>query len=129
AQCSPLLPYTTLFRSRFGQYPTRPHLPIPCWPSRASMPAAYSLVRTPAQAGFALRPPVPVAGVLFHHWSRPARLHLPVWRPAPLARASDAVQYSSTRRLTLLLVQPFALTKQLLWLLLTSRSAFPRRPF
>src|SRR5690606_42103239 len=69
------------------------------------MPAAYSLVRTPAQAGFALRPPVLVAGVLFHHWSRPARLHLPVWRPAPLARASDAVQYSSTRRLTLLLVQ------------------------
>src|SRR5690554_6349473 len=93
------------------------------------MPAAYSLVRTSAQAGFALRPPVPVAGVLFHHWSRPARLHLPVWRPAPLARASDAVQYSSTRRLTLLLVQPFALTKQLLWLLLTSRSALPRRPF
>ena len=50
-------------------------------------------------------------------------------RPAPLARASDAVQNSSTRRLTLLLVRPFALCWRLLWPLLTSRSALPRRPF
>ena len=103
--------------------------PLPCWPSRASMPAAYSLVRTPAQAGFALRPPVLVAGVLFHHWTRPARLHLPLLRPAPLTRASDALHYSSTRRLTLLLVRPFAPSWQLLWPLLTSRSVLPRRPF
>ncbi len=50
--------------------------PLPCWPSRASMPVAYSLVRIPAQAGLALRPPILVAGVLFHRWSHLARLHL-----------------------------------------------------
>ena len=93
------------------------------------MPAAYSLVRTPAQAGFALRLPVLVAGVLLHRSSPSARLHLSVARSAPLARASDAVQSSSTRRLTLLLVQPFTPCRRLLWLLLTSRSALPRRPF
>jgi len=50
-------------------------------------------------------------------------------RPAPRMRASDALQCSSTRRLMLLLVRPFALNKRLLWLLLTSRSVSPRRPF
>jgi len=49
-----------------------------CWPLRASMPAACSLVRMPAPAGLALRPPLPVAGVLFHRWSFLARLHLPI---------------------------------------------------
>lgn len=44
-------------------------------------------------------------------------------------RASDALQCSSTRRSTLLLVRPFALNKRLPWLLLTSRSVSPRRPF
>src|SRR5690606_31126675 len=44
-------------------------------------------------------------------------------------RASDAIQYSSTRRLTLLLVRPFAPYRRLLRPLLTSRSALPRCPF
>jgi len=47
----------------------------------------------------------------------------------PAVRASDAVQYSSTSRLTLLLVQPFVPCWRLLWPLLTSRSVLPRRPF
>ena len=93
------------------------------------MPVAYSLVRTPAPAGFALRPSDLDAGVLFHRWVRSARLHLPVACPAPRMRASDAWQTSSSSRLTLLLVRPFAPGWQLLWPLLTSRSVFPRRPF
>jgi len=44
-------------------------------------------------------------------------------------QASDALPFSSTSRLTLLLVRPFAPYRQLLWPLLTSRSVSPRRPF
>ena len=93
------------------------------------MRVAYSPLRAPAPAGLALRPPVLVAGALFHRWSPQTRLHLTLGRPAPLRRASDAIQYSSTRRLTLLLVRPFAPYWQLLRPLLTSRSVSPRRPF
>jgi len=93
------------------------------------MHVAYSLSRAPASAGLALRPPVLVAGVPFHRWSPYARLHLALGRPAPLARASDALRHSSTRRLTLLLVRPFAPNRRLLRPRLTSRSMSPRRPF
>lgn len=51
--------------------------------------------------------------------------------PAPQSRASDALLISSTRRLTLLLVRPFAPKKneELLRPLLTSRSVGSRCPF
>jgi hypothetical protein len=93
------------------------------------MRVAYSPLRVPAPAGLALRPPVLVAGALFHRWSPHARLHLTLGRPAPPRRASDALQYSSTRRLTLLLVRPFAPYWQLLRPLLTSRSGSSPSPF
>lgn len=59
------------------------------------------------------------------------RLHPGMPSPAPLSRASDALLISSTRRLTLLLVRPFAPKKNwtLLRPLLTSHSVRSRCPF
>ena len=112
-----------------GICPDRQHPRYPCLPSRASRPVACSPSRAPASAGLAPRPPVLVAGGRFHRWPFGTGRHPDHSQPTPQSRASDALPFSSTRRLTLLLVRPFAPYWQLPWPLLTSRSGSAPSPF